>query len=170
MWKVDSDVADLSYEYKSSLLGNTCNRAYWRRRIGVSKIYQHFRRAAQICPYRGSPNHSKSKKKGGNEWSKIIYLFQVAVKLIKKSAIENKADLVRIRREIRIMSALNHPNIIQIFEGTDKMLSELRAMTKSFRCGYTLKSFWLYMRPHAHDLLEKARHSRLICSLKPRRD
>lgn len=42
---------------------------------------------------------------------------EVAVKLIKKSAIENKADLVRIRREIRIMSALNHPNIIQIFEG-----------------------------------------------------
>lgn len=40
------------------------------------------------------------------------------MKLIKKSAIENKADLVRIRREIRIMSALNHPNIIQIFEGT----------------------------------------------------
>lgn len=38
------------------------------------------------------------------------------MKLIKKSAIENKADLVRIRREIRIMSALNHPNIIQIYE------------------------------------------------------
>ncbi|VDN55909.1 unnamed protein product [Dracunculus medinensis] len=41
---------------------------------------------------------------------------EVAVKLIKKSAIENKQDLVRIRREIRIMSALKHPNIIQIFE------------------------------------------------------
>lgn len=36
---------------------------------------------------------------------------QVAVKLIKKSAIENKQDLVRIRREIRIMSMLNHPNM-----------------------------------------------------------
>lgn len=45
------------------------------------------------------------------------FTLQVAVKLIKKSAIENKADLVRIRREIRIMSCLNHPNIIQIFEG-----------------------------------------------------
>lgn len=44
-------------------------------------------------------------------------MLQVAVKLIKKSAIENKQDLVRIRREIRIMSALKHPNIIQIFEG-----------------------------------------------------
>jgi serine/threonine protein kinase len=45
-------------------------------------------------------------------------LLQVAVKLIKKSAIENKQDLVRIRREIRIMSALKHPNIIQIYEGS----------------------------------------------------
>ncbi|KHJ84117.1 kinase domain protein [Oesophagostomum dentatum] len=45
-----------------------------------------------------------------------ITIPHVAVKLIKKSAIENKADLVRIRREIRIMSALNHPNIIQIYE------------------------------------------------------
>lgn len=44
-------------------------------------------------------------------------LLQVAVKLIKKSAIESKQDLTRIRREIRIMSALKHPNIIQIFEG-----------------------------------------------------
>lgn len=50
---------------------------------------------------------------------------QVAVKLIKKSAIENKQDLVRIRREIRIMSALKHPNIIQIFEGNFK--SNLRS-------------------------------------------
>lgn len=41
---------------------------------------------------------------------------EVAVKLIKKSAIENKQDLIRIRREIRIMSMLKHPNIIQIYE------------------------------------------------------
>lgn len=51
-------------------------------------------------------------------------ILQVAVKLIKKSAIENKQDLVRIRREIRIMSALNHPNIIQIFEGEDESHSQ----------------------------------------------
>ncbi|KAI1729903.1 protein kinase domain-containing protein [Ditylenchus destructor] len=50
---------------------------------------------------------------------------EVAVKLIKKSAIENKQDLVRIRREIRIMSMLKHPNIIQIyevFENKDKII------------------------------------------------
>lgn len=50
---------------------------------------------------------------------------EVAVKLIKKSAIENKQDLIRIRREIRIMSMLKHPNIIQIyevFENKDKII------------------------------------------------
>uniref|UniRef100_A0A915CUX8 Aurora kinase n=1 Tax=Ditylenchus dipsaci TaxID=166011 RepID=A0A915CUX8_9BILA len=50
---------------------------------------------------------------------------EVAVKLIKKSAIENKQDLVRIRREIRIMSMLKHPNVIQIyevFENKDKII------------------------------------------------
>lgn len=45
--------------------------------------------------------------------------------MIKKSAIENKQDLVRIRREIRIMSLLKHPNIIEIyevFENKDKII------------------------------------------------
>ncbi|PAV88759.1 hypothetical protein WR25_24307 [Diploscapter pachys] len=62
------------------------------------------------------------KKLGSGTYGKVSLAFdhkfdrEVAVKLIKKSAIENKADLVRIRREIRIMSCLNHPNIIQIFE------------------------------------------------------
>ncbi|CAJ0579938.1 unnamed protein product, partial [Mesorhabditis spiculigera] len=62
------------------------------------------------------------KKLGSGTYGKVSLAYdhkmdrEVAVKLIKKSAIENKADLVRIRREIRIMSALNHPNIIQIFE------------------------------------------------------
>ncbi|KAK6033954.1 kinase domain protein [Cooperia oncophora] len=63
-----------------------------------------------------------TKKLGSGTYGKVSLAFdhkfdrEVAVKLIKKSAIENKADLVRIRREIRIMSALHHPNIIQIFE------------------------------------------------------
>ncbi|CAJ0931157.1 unnamed protein product, partial [Mesorhabditis belari] len=62
------------------------------------------------------------KKLGSGTYGKVSLAYdhkmdrEVAVKLIKKSAIENKADLVRIRREIRIMSALNHPNIIQIYE------------------------------------------------------
>ncbi|VDL70857.1 unnamed protein product [Nippostrongylus brasiliensis] len=63
-----------------------------------------------------------TKKLGSGTYGKVSLAFdhkfdrEVAVKLIKKSAIENKADLVRIRREIRIMSALHHPNIIQIYE------------------------------------------------------
>ncbi|CAD6194816.1 unnamed protein product [Caenorhabditis auriculariae] len=72
-----------------------------------------------------------TKKLGSGTYGKVSLAYdhkfdrEVAVKLIKKSAIENKADLVRIRREIRIMSALNHPNIIQIyevFENKDKII------------------------------------------------
>lgn len=41
----------------------------------------------------------------------------MAIKTIKKSKIESEADLVRIRREIQIMSSVQHPNIIHIYEG-----------------------------------------------------
>uniref|UniRef100_A0A5S6Q1C1 Protein kinase domain-containing protein n=1 Tax=Trichuris muris TaxID=70415 RepID=A0A5S6Q1C1_TRIMR len=50
---------------------------------------------------------------------------QVAIKIIKKFAIENAQDLLRIKREIRIMSALRHPNIIEIkevFENDEKIV------------------------------------------------
>ena len=43
--------------------------------------------------------------------------FKVAIKTIKKSKIETEADLIRIRREIQIMSSVQHPNIIHIYEG-----------------------------------------------------
>lgn len=42
---------------------------------------------------------------------------EVAIKTIKKSKIETEADLIRIRREIQIMSSVQHPNIIHIYEG-----------------------------------------------------
>ncbi len=41
----------------------------------------------------------------------------MAIKTIKKSKIETEADLIRIRREIQIMSSVHHPNIIHIYEG-----------------------------------------------------
>ena len=47
----------------------------------------------------------------------LIHPFQVAIKTIKKSKIETEADLIRIRREIQIMSSVQHPNIIHIYEG-----------------------------------------------------
>ena len=46
-----------------------------------------------------------------------ILLLKVAIKTIKKSKIETEADLIRIRREIQIMSSVQHPNIIHIYEG-----------------------------------------------------
>lgn len=41
----------------------------------------------------------------------------MAIKTIKKCKIETEADLIRIRREIQIMSSVQHPNIIHIYEG-----------------------------------------------------
>jgi len=46
-----------------------------------------------------------------------FFTLQVAIKTIKKSKIETEADLIRIRREIQIMSSVQHPNIIHIYEG-----------------------------------------------------
>ena len=40
----------------------------------------------------------------------------MAIKTIKKAKIETEADLIRIRREIQIMSSVRHPNIIHIYE------------------------------------------------------
>ena len=50
---------------------------------------------------------------------------KVAIKTIKKAKIETEADLVRIRREIQIMSSVQHPNIIhiyEVFENKEKMV------------------------------------------------
>lgn len=44
---------------------------------------------------------------------------QVAVKSIRKDRIKDEQDLMHIRREIEIMSSLNHPHIIAIHEGTE---------------------------------------------------
>ncbi|XP_076362384.1 uncharacterized protein LOC143253072 isoform X2 [Tachypleus tridentatus] len=41
---------------------------------------------------------------------------KVAIKTIKKSKIDNEQDLIRIRREIQVMSSIQHPHIIHIYE------------------------------------------------------
>ncbi|KAG8514070.1 NUAK family SNF1-like kinase 1 [Galemys pyrenaicus] len=41
---------------------------------------------------------------------------QVAIKSIRKDKIKDEQDMVHIRREIEIMSSLNHPHIISIYE------------------------------------------------------
>ena len=55
----------------------------------------------------------------------ISLSLKVAIKTIKKSKIETEADLVRIRREIQIMSSVRHPQIIhiyEVFENKEKMV------------------------------------------------
>ncbi|XP_047514809.1 NUAK family SNF1-like kinase 1 isoform X5 [Pieris napi] len=50
---------------------------------------------------------------------------EVAIKTIKKCKIETEADLVRIRREVQIMSSVRHPNIVhiyEVFENSEKMI------------------------------------------------
>lgn len=50
---------------------------------------------------------------------------EVAIKTIKKSKIETEADLIRIRREVQIMSSVQHPNIIHIYEGKFDIVSQI---------------------------------------------
>ncbi|OCT87576.1 NUAK family SNF1-like kinase 1 [Xenopus laevis] len=50
---------------------------------------------------------------------------EVAIKSIRKDKIRDEQDMVHIRREIEIMSSLNHPHIIRIyevFENKDKIV------------------------------------------------
>jgi serine/threonine protein kinase len=62
---------------------------------------------------------------------------EVAIKTIKKSKIETEADLIRIRREVQIMSSVQHPNIIHIYEGkfiSSKFSLYLFVIKRSFFC------------------------------------
>ena len=49
-----------------------------------------------------------------------ILCSQVAIKSIRKDKVKDEQDLMHIRREIEIMSSLNHPHIIAIHEGTEE--------------------------------------------------
>ena len=80
-------------------------------------------RSAVLAKHDSRHRFEIMRKLGSGTYGKVSLAYdhklnrEVAVKLIKKSAIENKQDLVRIKREIRIMSLLKHPHIVEIYEG-----------------------------------------------------
>ena len=41
---------------------------------------------------------------------------KIAIKIMEKAKIKKEDDQDRIRREINILSKVNHPNIIQLYE------------------------------------------------------
>lgn len=41
---------------------------------------------------------------------------KLAIKILEKEKLKKEEDLVRIRREIDILSRVRHPNIIQLYE------------------------------------------------------
>ena len=44
----------------------------------------------------------------------------VAIKILEKDLIFEKADIERISREIKIMKLIRHPNVIQLYEIIEK--------------------------------------------------
>uniref|UniRef100_A0A8D0KUM3 non-specific serine/threonine protein kinase n=1 Tax=Strix occidentalis caurina TaxID=311401 RepID=A0A8D0KUM3_STROC len=57
----------------------------------------------------------------------------VAIKSIRKDKIKDEQDLVHIRREIEIMSSLNHPHIIavhEVFENSSKIVIVMEYASK----------------------------------------
>lgn len=41
---------------------------------------------------------------------------KIAIKILEKARIKKDDDLVRIKREINILTKVHHPNIIQLYE------------------------------------------------------
>ena len=47
---------------------------------------------------------------------------QVAIKAIRKDRVKDSVDMRHIRREMEVMSSIQHPHIIQIYEGTANVM------------------------------------------------
>ncbi|KAB1269613.1 NUAK family SNF1-like kinase 1 [Camelus dromedarius] len=60
-------------------------------------------------------NMQQTKKQDDFKWCRNG-IERVAIKSIRKDKIKDEQDMVHIRREIEIMSSLNHPHIISIYE------------------------------------------------------
>ena len=54
----------------------------------------------------------------------FLFIFQYAIKTIRKNKINKQDDLTKIQREIEIMATLSHPHIISVHEGKVKFLCQ----------------------------------------------
>jgi len=54
-------------------------------------------------------------------------VLKVAIKILEKKKITDKADMERLAREINILKTLRHPNIIQLYQ----VLSFLKEFVKN---------------------------------------
>lgn len=57
---------------------------------------------------------------------------QVAIKILEKSRIQEEADSTRVSREIQILRAIRHPNIIQLYEVLQLSIQIISTPTKLF--------------------------------------
>ncbi|XP_075590028.1 uncharacterized protein LOC124491459 isoform X2 [Dermatophagoides farinae] len=110
MAECDISNSDLATAFTSSSLdgeniSNTTGDGNKKRK--THRLKQRF----QVVKKLGQGTYGKVQLAINNETGQ-----EVAIKTIKKSKVSNQQDLVRIRREIQIMSSINHPNIIHIFE------------------------------------------------------
>ncbi|NXK72043.1 NUAK2 kinase, partial [Amazona guildingii] len=77
----------------------------------------------------------------------------VAIKSIRKDKIKDEQDLVHIRREIEIMSSLNHPHIIavhEVFENSSKIVIVMEYASKGDLYDYISERQWLTEQEARH--------------------
>ena len=46
---------------------------------------------------------------------------KVAIKILEKDKIKDQSDVERVTREIHILKIVRHPNVIQLYEVSDKL-------------------------------------------------
>jgi len=51
---------------------------------------------------------------------------KVAIKILEKDKIKDQSDVERVTREIHILKIVRHPNVIQLYEVSETILSKFK--------------------------------------------